>query len=109
VQVGLLINCFCSIAVATIGYVVAMLLVKIKQEEVGGRVKFARRAGLPDPSIKIVFAKQGEAVRSRDMFLSIGSGVSVSWRFWCADRSYFPRGGDQDVVRCGQIGSIIGC
>jgi hypothetical protein len=40
VQIGLLLSCFCSIAVATIGYVAAMLLVKIKEEEVGGRVKF---------------------------------------------------------------------
>jgi hypothetical protein len=28
--------------VATIGYVAAMLLVKMKEEEVGGRVKFKR-------------------------------------------------------------------
>jgi hypothetical protein len=42
VQIGLLFSCFCSIAVATIGYVAAMLLVKIKEEEVGGRVKFQR-------------------------------------------------------------------
>jgi hypothetical protein len=40
VQIGLLLSCFCSIAVATIGYVAAILLVKIKEEEVGGRVKF---------------------------------------------------------------------
>ena len=39
VQIALLLGCFCSVAVATIGYVAAMLLVKI-EEEVGGRVKF---------------------------------------------------------------------
>lgn len=42
VQIGLLLGCFCSIAVATIGYVAAMVLVKIKEEEVGSRVKFSR-------------------------------------------------------------------
>ena len=40
VQIGLMFSCFCLIAVATIGYAAAMLLVKIKEEEVGGRVKF---------------------------------------------------------------------
>jgi hypothetical protein len=30
VQIALLLGCFCSIAVATIGYVAAMLLVKIE-------------------------------------------------------------------------------
>nr|XP_051201639.1 proline-rich receptor-like protein kinase PERK10 [Lolium perenne] len=57
-SIALLLDCFCSVAVATIGYVTAMLLVKIKEEELGSRVKFARRAGLPDPSMEIVFAKQ---------------------------------------------------
>ena len=38
----MLLGCFYSVAVATIGYVAAMLLVKIKEEEVGGRVKFQR-------------------------------------------------------------------
>ena len=42
VQTGLLLSCFCSIVVATIGYVAAMVLVKIKEEEVGSRVKFSR-------------------------------------------------------------------
>jgi hypothetical protein len=40
VQIALLFGCFCSVVVATIGYVAAMLLVKIKEKEVGGRVKF---------------------------------------------------------------------
>ena len=40
VQIALLLGCFCSIAVATIGYVAAMLLVQIEEEEVSGRVKF---------------------------------------------------------------------
>jgi hypothetical protein len=40
VQIALLFGCFYSVAVATIGYVAAMLLVKIEEEEVGGRVKF---------------------------------------------------------------------
>ena len=40
VQIALLLGCFSSVVVATIGYVAAMLLVKIKEEEVGGRVKF---------------------------------------------------------------------
>jgi hypothetical protein len=39
-QIALLLGCFYSIAVDTIGYVAAMLLVKIEEEEVGGRVKF---------------------------------------------------------------------
>ena len=39
-QIALLLGCFCSVAVATIGYVAAMLLVKIEEEEVSGRVKF---------------------------------------------------------------------
>jgi hypothetical protein len=37
VQIGLLFGCFCSIAVATIGYIAAMLLVKIEEEEVGDK------------------------------------------------------------------------
>jgi hypothetical protein len=40
VQIVLLLGCFCSVAVVTVGYVAAMLLVKIKEEEVVGRVKF---------------------------------------------------------------------
>ena len=37
VQIALLLGCFYSIAVATIGYVAAMLLVKIEEEDVGGK------------------------------------------------------------------------
>jgi hypothetical protein len=40
VQIALSLGCFCSVAVATIGYVAAMLLVQIKEEGVGVRVKF---------------------------------------------------------------------
>ena len=39
VQIALLLGCFCSVAVATIGYVAAILLVQIEEEEVDS-VKF---------------------------------------------------------------------
>ncbi|KAK1652267.1 hypothetical protein QYE76_070072 [Lolium multiflorum] len=44
VHIALLLGCFYSVVVATIGYVVAMLLVKIEEEEVGGKGEAGRIA-----------------------------------------------------------------
>jgi hypothetical protein len=83
VQIALLLGCFCSVAVATIGYVAAMLLVKIEEEEVNGRVKFKRKSN--SSMSREIYVRGGTSMQQHE---EIVQGAAARGPIICFDREW---------------------